>query len=128
MNYAILKNARNIFKQELKKNGKIYSYGTYPLVDNGFSVMIQDLSAARTYINILARIALERRGPVGDGIAPVGLSTNLSRFILTAWDQPLVQDGIIIDDLREYKIGAVTPLEKFGGIYAYQSVLIEGTK
>jgi hypothetical protein len=28
---------------------------------------------------------------------------------------------------REYKIGSVTPLIKFGGIYGYQAILIEGT-
>jgi len=128
MNFMMLKQARSGIQRLNKLEGQQLTLRTYPTKDNGFGVLIPDDSKPLIDKKIIARVQLDQKGPVMDGPSPAGLSTNLARFIITDWQTVITEKAIIIGLEREYIINAVTPLIKFGGIYAYQAVLIEGTK
>ena len=56
-----------------------------------------------------------------------GLSTNLQRFLSVEYDVDFLKKGDIITDQnsKQWKLGAVDPLESFGGIHGYVSSLTE---
>jgi hypothetical protein len=57
--------------------------------------------------------------------SPAGLSTNLQRFLSVEYTVNFLKKGDIIIDKndKQWKLGPVDPLEKFGGIHGYQAPL-----
>ena len=73
------------------------------------------------------RIAHEQRGPFNPQSDSAGMSTNLSRFLSVEYDVDFLTVGQIITDKdsKDWKLGAVDPLEQFGGVHGYQIPLEE---
>jgi len=128
MNHQMLKQARQGFENTIRKEGIQLTLKTYPLIDNGFGTLIEDLSQPAEESKIIARVQLDMKGPVQDMSGTTGMSSNLSRCIFTSWRNPVTEKTIIEGLEREYIIDVVTPLIKFGGIYGYQAVIKEGTE
>jgi hypothetical protein len=59
--------------------------------------------------------------------SPAGLSTDLGKMLLVYYDVCFLEAGNIITDQngKEWKLGAITPNEKFGGVVSYQIQLEE---
>ncbi|MCK4819853.1 hypothetical protein KA005_29075 [bacterium] len=83
--------------------------------------------SAETTKDFTGRIAHEQRGPSDLEVGTAGLSTNLSRFLSVEYDVDFLAVGQIITDQnsKDWKLGAVDPLSKFGGIHGYQVPLEE---
>jgi hypothetical protein len=124
----MLRQARNNLKIEIRRNAVPLTVLAYPTIDNGYGDQVPDYSQTPIETPIVARVSLDRRGPVKDETQSTGLTTNFSRFILTDWNTPLVKDAVVKGLERDYKLNSVTPLIKFGGIYGYQAVLHEGSE
>ena len=94
-------------------------------VDNGFGVLVDNPADAGTEVKIKYRVFHEKAGPNGDKESPAGLSTNLSRAIMTDYKNVPQVNAVITYESKKFRIGRVDPLKKFGGIYGYQAPLIE---
>jgi len=57
----------------------------------------------------------------------VGFSTNLNRFLSVEYDVDFLVTGAFITDKngKQWKLGSIDPLEKFGGIHGYECPLEE---
>ncbi len=80
-----------------------------------------------TDIDIKVRISHERSVAAENVPTPAGMSTNLQRFMTWTHEIDYLQINDIITDSKgkKWKLGAIDPLEKFGGIYGYQCPLEE---
>lgn len=126
-NKTLLKQARKSLKKLIEENPTELTIETYPQVSDGFGGTVQDPTGTPTTETQKVRISHEKKGPVADEEKPSGLSTNLTWFILSDYETVITEGQQIKDfDGRDYRIGAVTQLMKFGGIYGYQSQLVEG--
>lgn len=98
---------------------------TYNQIDNGFGVMVDNLSSPLGTVTLKYRVFHEQKRPDGNSESPGGFSTNLSRAIMTDYlnDLTQAQDLSITYEGAKYKIGAVDPLKKFEGVYGYQAPL-----
>lgn len=126
MNTAMLEQVKKGLIDTIEKEGLILTMKTYPTKDNGFGIQIFDYSQAPIEKQAKFRIALDKSAPAVDGETSFGLSSNLNRIIESDYRTPMIEGAIIVGLEREYKIGEVTPLIKFGNKYGYQAVLIEG--
>jgi len=73
------------------------------------------------------RISHERKTISNLQVGTVGLDTNLGRFLSVEYDVDFLKVGDIITDenSKGWKLGAVDPLSKFGGVHGYQIPLEE---
>ena len=101
----------------------------YPMVSDGKGGMIENPFGTPTNVSIKCRISHERGIIVPkNNTTANGFSTNLERFVQVDY-KTTITNGMNLKDFEGvvYKIGAVDPLIKFGGIYGYQAPLIEGS-
>ena len=80
-----------------------------------------------TVKSFTGRIAHERSIVPDLNPGTAGLSTNLQRFLSVEYNVDSLQKGDIITDQnsKQWKLGAVDPLERFGGIFGYVASLTE---
>lgn len=128
-NKQALKQERYAIKHKIKESPFVLNLFTYPLIENVYKpgTFIPDPSGVPTSTQYTVRISHERIGPVPNEDKPSGLSTNLTRFILADHLTP-IKEGDTIDNFngRQYTIGPVDPLIKFGGTIGFQAPLQEG--
>lgn len=96
-----------------------------PLVDDGCEGLVVDPFGDPVPYTVKCRLSHERKFPGNYDPAAVGFSTNLARFILSNWNNPLIEDDTFEAIGKEFRIGAVDILKKFGGIIGFQAPLIE---
>jgi len=98
----------------------------YPLTTDPITgEQISDQSAEKVSIPIYARIAHEKAGVPINTEKSSGLSTNLSRFIITDLSFcPQEQDTFDYKN-KSYEVGPVDPIEIFNTIVGYQASLTE---
>lgn len=73
------------------------------------------------------RISHESSSVPDLGSSTIGLSTNLNRFLSVEHDVDFLITGALVTDKngRQWKLGAIDPLEKFGGICGYECPIEE---
>lgn len=73
------------------------------------------------------RISHEKKAVQDLEAGTAGLSTNLARYLTVEYDVDYLAKGYIITDQnsKQWKLGPVDPLPKFGGIQGYQAPLEE---
>jgi len=73
------------------------------------------------------RISHESSSVPDLGSSTIGLSTNLNRFLSVEYDVDFLVAGALITDKngKQWKLGSIDPLEKFGGIHGYECPLEE---
>ena len=114
----LLKTARKGFKTVIDQNKQTLSVSIPGTSSNPWST-----STSKSFTG---RISHERRMNDLSG-SSVGLTTNLSYFLIVDYNINYLYKGYIITDKndKKWKLGAVDPLERFGGIIGYQSPLEE---
>lgn len=115
----LLKQARNGMKALINENSQVLSIA--------LSADPTDPWAGTTAPTFRGRISHDKPGPDNLSKGNAGLSANLDRFLSVEYDVDFLVVGSIITDQnsKDWKLGAVDPLEKFGGIYGYQVQLEE---
>jgi len=91
------------------------------MIDNGFGILIPDPNGIKVVERIKCRISYQKKSTDGNIKAPVGLSTNLSQYILTDYRTPICTG----DRFNNYEILEVQPLTREGKIVGYQAELKE---
>lgn len=125
-NKILLKQARSGIKALINESPFTVTKSVYPLVSDGFGGMVEDPTGTPVPSTIKIRISHERRQTFLNSEKPSGLSTDLQRFAMWAYDVTM-EEGDSITGIadKNYRIGPVDPLYKFGGIIGYQAKLIE---
>jgi hypothetical protein len=127
-NKSLLKQARNGLKRLINESPEIILIYRKKLVDDGFNGCVEDpFDSGCPPDEIKCRLSHEQSGPDKLQNAPSGLSTNLLRYI-TVDHKTTIYEGDTFESektRKRYKIGAVDPLIKFGGVYGYQAPLVE---
>jgi len=115
----LLKQARKGFKSLINENRQTMLISI--LTDT------TDPWGGTTTKTFTGRISHEKRGVPDLTTGNAGLSTNLNRFLTVEYDVDFLVVGDIITDAdsKQWKLGAVDPLSKFGGIHGYQIPLEE---
>lgn len=117
----LLKQARTGFRSLISENRQTITVAVSPDPSDPW--------AANTNKEFSGRISHERSGVPDLGSVPSGLSTNLQRFLSVEYTVDFLKLGDVITDQngKQWKLGPVDPLEKFGGIHGYQAPLEEAT-
>jgi len=115
----LLKQARKGFKASIDENRQSLSISV--LADP------TDPWGVATISTFTGRISHERRSVSNLEVGNAGFSTNLGRFLSVEYNVDFLKFGDIVTDANEkdWKLGAVDPLTKFGGIHGYQIPLEE---
>jgi len=110
--------------------------GMTALVDENRQTMSIDIPADSsdpwsppTTKSFSGRISHESSSVPDLGSSTIGLSTNLNRFLSVEYDVNFLVTGALITDKngKQWKLGSIDPLEKFGGVHGYQAPLEEAT-
>ena len=114
----LLKTAREGFKEVINQNRQTITLSIPADPTNPWSTA--------TTAEFQGRISHERRMNDLTG-NPAGLSTNLSYFLIVDYTVDYLAEGQIITDAigNKWKLGAIDPLRRFGGVIGYQSPLEE---
>lgn len=126
MNQSMLTQIRKAHQTQININPEFIIIYRPVMVDDHSGGVCEDPSGAKTPVNIKCRISHEKSGPDMDENKSAGLSTNLSRFIITDYLNIIYKGDQFTDSYgRSWKIGPVDTLDKFGGVTGYQAPLIE---
>lgn len=122
----MLKQVRDAIRQNIKMNpSTVIIESASAMIDNGYGVLVPDLTGDKSYRKVKCRISYEKRMVDGTPVVEnVGYSTNLSKFILTDYKSPIYK-GERFDD---YEILEVYPMYFLGKIIGYQAPLKEAKK
>ena len=125
-NPQMLNQARDSIKKMIAASPENIIIMRKPMVSDGVEGMVIDPFGIQVPYKMIVLLSHEKKLPENYNTAPVGLSTNLARYI-TADYETNIYDGDTFDTSfgKEYKIGAVDPLIKFNGVIGYQAPLIE---
>jgi hypothetical protein len=114
-------------KQLINVNPVLITWERYPLVDNGFGEMIEDTTATPEEKKAVVRISHQSGGVQDTKVAPTGLTTNLSEYVVMLPNVD-VREGEIITaktgTIRKWKVGVVDDLIIEGRPYARQAPLV----
>lgn len=126
MNFSLLSQKRKAITAQINLNPEFIIIYRATMVDDHSGGMVEDPTGAKTPYNIKCRISHEQSGPDMDDNKSSGLSTNLSRFIMTDYMNIIFKGDQFTDSYgRSWRIGPVDLLDKFGGVAGYQAPLIE---
>ena len=126
-NAVLLKQARDGIRRLINENPETIIIYRKELKDDGFGGLIEDPFGDETPHTIKCRLSHEKKFPGNLYPSPSGFTTNLSRFILVDHTVTIYEGDLFEAIDKEYRIGAVDPLLKFGGIIGYQAPLIEAS-
>lgn len=127
-NDNLLKQARKAIISKIALSPSIITMISYPLISDGFGGTMPNPNGTAVTSTKTVRISHQRNQVPINELKSTGLSTNLSRFILSDYKTPLTEGHEVSSHGgKKYKIGVVDTLEKFGGIIGYQAELIEGS-
>jgi len=124
-NASYLKQARKGIKKHVEENPTEIIIYRKPLVEDGFGGYVESPTADPDDFTITCRISHEQQGPVNNEPVPAGLSTNLTRFIIVDYKTTIYENDTFEAIDKNWMIGPVDPLIKFGGIIGYQAPLRE---
>jgi hypothetical protein len=99
----------------------------YPLIDNGFGEMIEDTTATPETKQAGVRMSRQAGGVQDTNVAPAGLTTNMSEYIVMLPNVDLREGEIITADtgtIKKWKVGVVDDLIVEGRVYARQAPLV----
>lgn len=128
MNRLRLAQLRRSYKTLIDRNPTTITIERMPMVDDGFGGEIEDPFGTPEVAAIKCRLSHERAIVPDNNSAPSGLSTNLQRYITVAHDVDIFEGDVFTALEKDWKIGPVDPLVKFGGVYGYQAPLVEATQ
>ena len=119
----MIRQARKGIQKSISLNeSKVIIESPSKMIDNGYGILVPDLTSTKTYRKISCRISYEKKMVDGvQSVENVGYSTNLSRFILTDYKTPIYKG----ERFDNYEIMQVYPLYFMGDIIGYQAPLKE---
>jgi hypothetical protein len=85
--------------------------------DNGAGLQIPDPDGIPTISRARIRIAHESASVPGTVETPVGLGTNLARYVITDYSAPLKESDTITEGGGSWIVGEVTPFLYLGRVY-----------
>lgn len=124
-NKSLLKQLRTGIKKHIAESPTVITIFRQPLVDDGFGGTVESPTAAPDEFTMTVRLSHEQKGPEKLESVPAGLSTNLSRFILVDYETVIYENDVFEAINKNWCVGPVDPLLKFGGIIGYQAPLRE---
>lgn len=124
-NKSYLKQARKGIKKHVEENPTIISIFRKPRVEDGFGGYVESPTGEPDEFIITCRLSHEQQGPDNLKQVPAGLSTNLSRFIIVDYETTIYENDTFEAIDKNWMIGPVDPLIKFGGTIGYQAPLRE---
>lgn len=127
-NRLLLKQARDGVKRLIAESPLTKIIYRKALISDGMGGEVEDPYGDPIQYEIKCRIDHERKFPGNLDVASMGFSTNLARFILVDWETTIYINDILEEIGKGFKIGAVDPIKKFGGVIAYQAPLIEAER
>jgi hypothetical protein len=126
-NLQMLKQARDGIQRLINESPEIITIKRQALIDDGFEGQVENPFGTPTEYKIKCRLSHERKFPGNFQTAPVGLSTNLARYILVNY-KTVIYEGDVFEAIgKGFRIGVVDILKKFDDtkIIGYQAPLIE---
>lgn len=128
-NTTMLKQLRDSVKAKVKEDPTVIVIIRAVMVAGGpGGEMVEDPYNSTAQDPITVRLFHDTRGPEGLKGAPSGFMTNLQRAILIKHTDTVYENDIFEALGRQYKIGPVDPLNKFGGTYGYQAPIIDASE
>jgi len=124
-NRVMLKQERKGIKRLINESPVYLTLYRKPLVSDGMGGFVEDPYSESVQHEIKCRIDHEKKFPGNTNLAGVGFSTSLSRFILVDWGTEIYENDTLEEIGKGFKIGAIDPIKKYGGVVAYQAPLIE---
>lgn len=125
MNQIILNQKRKAIQDKINLSPEVVTIYRNPLVDNGFGGLVENPTGTPVGHNIKCRVAHEKKGPDSEVDAPSGLSSNLSRFIITDYQTPIYKGETFTAIGKTFMVGAVDTLKMYGAVLGYQAPLTE---
>lgn len=124
---SLLSQARKMIDLKVNINPITITTTTYPTKTDPFdsTKTIPDYSATPIETNIRCRLSHENKGPFEITGNSVGMSTNLGRFVISNYQNPLTEGSLFTELGIQWRIGAVDTLKKFEGILGYQAPVYE---
>jgi hypothetical protein len=115
----LLKQARKGYKASILENSQTITLSILADPADPWSVV--------TTKTFTGRIAHEKKAVSNLETGTAGLSTNLGKFLMVEYNINYLVVGMIITDAnsKDWKLGSIDPLEKFGGVHGYQCPLEE---
>ena len=124
MNKAALKQQRKAYTRLINENPTTVEITRQPTTTGPSGQTVPDPYGTPTRKSATVRVAHERSVISKNDSTPVGIGTNLTRYLL--WEYNVdIQEGDYFPELGAYSVGKIDPLIKFGGTYGYQAQLIE---
>jgi hypothetical protein len=114
-------------KQLIEMNPVRITWERYPLIDNGFGTMIEDAAAVPETKKAVVRISHQAGGVQDTKVAPTGLTTNQSAYIVMLPNVDVREGEIITANtgtIRKWKVGVVDDLIIEGKPYMRQAPLV----
>jgi hypothetical protein len=114
-------------KQLIGINPVRITWERHLLIDNGFGTMIEDTGAVPETKKAVVRISHQAGGVQDTTVAPAGLTTNLSAYIVMLPNVDLRQGEVIMANtgtIQRWTVGMVDDLIIEGRVYARQAPLV----
>jgi hypothetical protein len=114
-------------KQLIEINPVLITWERYPLMDNGLGTMIEDTAAAPVTKKAVVRISHQGGGVQDTAVAPTGLTTNLSAYIVMLPHVDLREGEVITaktGTIRKWRVGVVEDFIIEGHVYKREAPLV----
>lgn len=122
-NPSALAQLRKAFDAQVSNSPDVITGQRPAMVSDGFGGLVPDPTGATTSYTFTGRLSHERSGVKAVQEVPSGLDTALSLFLQWPWTVTVKEGEIITARGKKFKVGAVDPIKKFGGVYCYHAPL-----
>jgi hypothetical protein len=120
---SVISQMRHGFENIIKFNVSLCSRFVYPMKDNGYGVMIRDLSGTPTIAQEAVRLSREQGSVPAKGETVTGLSTNESSFLEMYHDSQIKENELVVINGQGWKVGHVSELRCMGDVYGKHAPL-----
>jgi len=122
-NPAALAQLRKGFDAQIAMSPDVVTGSRLPMIDDGFGGTVPDPAGTPVPFTIEGRLSHERNGVNSVHEVPSGLDTALSLFLQWRWNVTVKEGEVITARGRQFRVGVVDPIKKFGGVYCNQAPL-----
>ena len=122
-NPTALSQLRKAFADQVSNSPDVITGERLPLISDGFGGFVPDPSGTPVPFTFTGRLSHKINGVRSVQEVPSGLDTDLSLFLQWPHTVTVKANEVITARGKQFKVGAVDPIQKFGGVYCYQATL-----
>jgi hypothetical protein len=118
-NRLLLKQARDGIKKHIEQSPFAITVTRRALIDNGFGGQCEDPEGIPATVNIMGRMSRESRIVQAIAANSAGMDTSATMYLIISHNDTIFEG----DQFPGWRVGRVTPLNKFEGVIAFEAAL-----